>query len=327
MSLARELDEIDASYTLGTALSHVLWTVPRRAYEWFTTAAVIGSLVGVGALAPTAEITAMRAAGLSKWRIALGALAAVGLLTAAVMAMGETLAPWGERHAQAIAAGAKSRDLIAAGRSGIWAREGGVLLNARRGQVVADGVELHDVRLYAFAPDGQLASITRAARAVHQGAGWRLVAAARTDFGPEAASAVELGDIDWPAELDPRLLTLSIVRPQNLGIADLHATLTYLERNELDSSEIEAVLWERAYFPLNVLVLVAAVLPFSFGLARSGGLGLRLLLGIGFAIAWHLGHKSLQNLAGVYGIDFRLAQSVPLALLVLVAAAHFRRAR
>jgi lipopolysaccharide export system permease protein len=327
MSFARELDEIDASYTLAVAAAHVLWTIPRRAYEWFTTAAVIGTLVGIGALAPTAEITAMRAGGMSKFRIALGALVAVGLLTLVVMAMGETVAPLGERRAQAVAAGAKSRDLIAAGRTGIWAREGTALINARRGQITAAGVELLEVRLYDFEPGGQLRAITLAERAVHDGAAWSLRKAARTEFRDQSAIQTALGDVPWEATLDPRLLTLSIVRPENMGIADLAATLAYLDRNGLDRTAFASALWARVFYPLNLLALVALALPFAFAMARTGGLGQRIFLGIVLAIAWYFGQKALLNLAGVYGLDYRLAQAVPLVLLIAIATARFRRAR
>ncbi|MDE2271894.1 MAG: LptF/LptG family permease, partial [Xanthomonadaceae bacterium] len=49
-------------YTLGNAAAFILLTLPRRAYQWFVFAALIGGLVGIGALASTGELTALRAA-------------------------------------------------------------------------------------------------------------------------------------------------------------------------------------------------------------------------------------------------------------------------
>ena len=52
-------------YTYFGAVTYILQTLPRRAYVMFPTAAVIGSLMGLGQLAATSELIAMRAVGLS----------------------------------------------------------------------------------------------------------------------------------------------------------------------------------------------------------------------------------------------------------------------
>src|SRR5690606_11106097 len=49
-------------YTLGNAVAYILLTIPRRAYQWFVFAALIGGLIGIGALASSNELTALRAA-------------------------------------------------------------------------------------------------------------------------------------------------------------------------------------------------------------------------------------------------------------------------
>src|SRR3546814_5476436 len=62
-------------YGVGTALLALLLTLPRRLYDLFPYAAVIGSLMGLGALAASSELTALRAAGLSRQRIGGSAMA------------------------------------------------------------------------------------------------------------------------------------------------------------------------------------------------------------------------------------------------------------
>ena len=85
-AFAEELDEIgEGDYTALNALLFVLYTLPRRAYELFPTSAVIGCIMGLGTLAASSELTALRAAGLSRMRISLGALLVVGLLTAVMV--------------------------------------------------------------------------------------------------------------------------------------------------------------------------------------------------------------------------------------------------
>ena len=50
--LMAEIGDIGkGGYTFSTALTYVIYTVPRRAYFLFPTAAVIGALMGLGQLA------------------------------------------------------------------------------------------------------------------------------------------------------------------------------------------------------------------------------------------------------------------------------------
>ncbi|MRT44334.1 LptF/LptG family permease, partial [Xylella fastidiosa subsp. multiplex] len=51
------------SYRFGHAIAYIAYTVPRRAYTLFPTAAGIGMLLGLGQLAATSELTALRALG------------------------------------------------------------------------------------------------------------------------------------------------------------------------------------------------------------------------------------------------------------------------
>src|SRR5690606_4523522 len=123
--LMPEIDDIGTGdYDFSTALVYVIYTLPRRAYFLFPTAAVIGSLMGLGQLAATSERTALRALGLSRRRLGLAVAMALAVLTALMVVNGETLAPWGQRRADALKASARSPDMIVAQYSGLWAREG-----------------------------------------------------------------------------------------------------------------------------------------------------------------------------------------------------------
>lgn len=312
-------------YTLGTAFLYVLATVPRRAHELFPTAAVIGAVAGLGALAPTAELTAMRAGGWSKLRIAGGALAWIALATALVVLMGETVSSWSERQAQALRAGAQSRDLVATGRSGVWAREGDTLVNARRGESAPDRLVLHEVRLYEFDPEGRLAAIVLARRAVHDGSGWHLAEVVRQDFGADAITTTRRDRLDWGAALDPRLLSLSLVQPKYMSIRDLRAAIAYYERNGIAHAEHDSALWARIFYPVNVLLLTLVAMPFAFGSLRTGGLGKRLMTGILLAVGWFFAQRAIVDIAEVHGTPFWLAQLAPALGLAAVAAWYYRR--
>ena len=77
MALSGQVGDLGkGSFDFPTALAVVAYTVPRRAYTIFPYAAVIGSLMGLGQLAATSELTALRALGLSRRRLSASVAAA-----------------------------------------------------------------------------------------------------------------------------------------------------------------------------------------------------------------------------------------------------------
>lgn len=326
-----ELDEVgEGGYGVLSALLYVAYTLPRRLYELFPSAAVIGCVMGLGGLAATSELTALRALGLSRLRIALSAMLAVGLLTVLMLVSAETVGPWGEQRAQALVVSAKSSDLVVARWSGLWAREGEVFLNARTGALRGAGedayVELSDVRLYEFEPQGRLQSISRAARAEHRAGAWTLFDVRRTRFEGRSARVETASREAWASNLSPELLSLGVMRPRYLSTADLSNGIDYMRRNQLDSGEFETAYWARLFYPVNALLLCLAVTPLAFGSLRSGGFGKRLFLGIAFGLGFFMLQRLAVNLSVVYGIDLRLGYAIPPLLLAAYAAWTFRRA-
>lgn len=320
-AFASELGDVgEGDYSVGTAALYIVYTLPRRVYELFPTVAVIACLLGLGALATTSELTALRAAGLSKVRISAGAGAAIAAVMLLLMLVAETLGPYGEQHAQALRVGAKSKDLGLASASGLWAREGETFLNARSGRIRGSGtasyVELDRVRLYEFDSEGRLQSLALAARAEHRDQRWTLFEVRRSRFFERHVETATVAQEAWESRLNPEVLSLSIRRPRYLSSADLVENLDYLRRNGLDTSEFESALWARWFYPLNVLALCLLAMPFAFGTLRSGGFGKRLFIGIAMGLGFFVVQRLAVNMAEVYRVDLRMAHALPALLMM-----------
>ncbi|HSM10408.1 MAG TPA: LPS export ABC transporter permease LptG, partial [Lysobacter sp.] len=282
LNLIAELGGVGDGYGVMEAISYIALTVPRRAYTLFPTAAVIGSLMALGQLAATSELTALRAIGLSRRRISIAVAGAIAVLTLLMAITGETAGPSGQRRADALKASSKSKDMIVAQYSGVWAREGEVILNAQGGEERDNGtdrwLELRDVRLYEFGEDGRLVSLALAKIAEHRPGGWLLRDVTRTTFQERSVTRTHVDEERWESRLDATALSADIDRPRYLGTAELHRAIQYRKRNALDAGEYEEHYWGRWFYPLNVLALCLAAIPFAFGTLRSGGLGKRLFI-------------------------------------------------
>lgn len=328
--LLSEVKDIgQGQYGFVEALTYIAYTAPRRAYTLFPTAAVVGTLMGLGQLAASSELTALRALGLSRRRLSGAVALALAVLTLLMVVNGETLTPWGQRKADQLKAQARSNNAILAQYAGVWAREGDVFFNALTGQQrSAKGdswLELNNVNLYQFDDEGRLASIAQAAIAEHRPSGWILRNVTRTTFNARSVEQKTIPLERWKTQLDDAALAASVTRPRFLPSRDLAQSIDYFKRNGLDAGEFEEIYWGRWFYPINVLALCLAAVPFAFGSLRSGGMGKRLFIGIVFALGFWMLQTLFGNLAQAFHFDVRVAMFLPLAVMFGVSMFLFRR--
>ncbi len=330
LDFAGQLDNLGkGSYSVGHVVLYIVCTLPRRAYELFPTAALIGSLLGLGGLAATSELTALRAAGISRWRICIGAVFGLAAVAALMMLNAETLGPKGEQTAESITISAKSNTMVVSQGSGLWARDGSVFVNARAGAKHARGggrdVDLADLRLYEFDADGKLLSITQALKAQYRQERWILQDVNRTDFSDTAVTVKKLPTMEWKAGLRPETVLAGVERPRYQSTAALRRNIDYMHRNAVDASDYENAYWARWFYPLNVLALCLAALPLAFGQLRSGGFGKRLFIGIVCGLTFFVLQRLAQNLATIYRWPLWIAHLTPPLLVLGASQVYFRR--
>jgi lipopolysaccharide export system permease protein len=332
LAVLSELNDIGkGNYGFSQALAYVAYTVPRRAYTLFPTAAVVGALMGLGQLAANSELTALRALGLSRMRLTLSVMMALAVVTGLLTINAETLSAWGMNQSSVLRSTARNGNVAMARYSGLWAREGDTFLNAEAGdEVTVNGqttLQLRGVRLYRIGPEGRLASITHAALAQHRDNGWLLKDVSRTVFHQRSASREQVAEERWESKLDVASLSASIVRPDSMSLRDLARSIDYRHRNGLDAGVFEDEYWQRLFYAFNVLALCVAAIPFAFGSLRSGGLGKRIFIGMLFALGFWVVQTLFFRLAQAFKLDFRLAYVLPSVLMLMVSAWMFGRRR
>jgi lipopolysaccharide export system permease protein len=315
-------------YTINHAIAATCLTIPWRAYNLFPTAAVIGALLGLGQLAATSELTALRALGLSRRRLSISVALPLALLTLLMVANGEALAPWGEERAQSLKS-VRNTDLVVAQYSGLWAREGDMFLNARTGEQKSKNgdtwLELRGVRLFQFDDDGRLQSIANVGMAEHRPGGWILRDVERTTFSAKSVARSRVGEERWESDLDEAALAASVTKPRNMRSGELRDSISYRKRNGLEAGEFEEIYWGRWFYPINVLALCLAAIPFAFGTLRSGGYGKRVFLGIVFALGFWMLQKMSVETARTFRVDYRIAYLIPLLVMTTISVLLFKR--
>ena len=329
IDLLGELRALENDYGMLDALWVLALKTPRLAYQIFPVSALLGALVGVGGLAAQNELVAFRTSGISRMRLAVAALAGTLLITVLVMIMGEWVAPATEQQARAFRMSELVGQAIVGGPRGMWIRDGADFVNIQRPVLAANrgqqSVDFKNVIIYSFSDDLDLQSITRAESAIHDGERWTLEQVVSVDFSEEGAAERGSDQMDWKTEIRPELLDAAVSRPRLLSIRSLWEYLEYLGENNLDDKVYLSAFWQKVLFPLSVLALVLAGMPFVFSQARSHNVGVRLFIGMTLGGLFMIASRALEKLGYVYELPPVLTIMAPILVLVLAAVIMLRR--
>jgi len=321
-SIIEEIDELgEGSYNVAKMLQYVVLTLPRGIYELFPTAALIGGLTGMGALAVNGELVAMRAGGLSIARIVRSVLQAGLVLLVFVVILGEGFAPVAEQYAQRLRAGALEKRVSFMGREGAWVRDESRYIYVNK---IFDNDTLADVSVFEFNRDRRLVSALHADTAAYQGGMWQLHNVRETQFAGGSVRTRAESTLAVPDLLRPELINVVVLKPENMSVQDIRQFLGYLEANGLETQQYRYALYSRFVTPISVLLMLFISVPFVFGSLRSTGTGQRFLVGIMAGFGFYLVNQLAGQAGQVYGWSPMVVSVVP-GLAVLLAGIYALR--
>jgi lipopolysaccharide export system permease protein len=288
-------------------------------------ATLIGALLGMGTLARGSELTVMRAAGISVWRIT-GSVAMAGvLLLVFALVCGELLAPPLQDLARQQKALAKFSTISFAGRSGPWVRDGDLLIHVS--QQSAQG-EFGGMLIVELNDEHELKSVASATTAKLQPDGsWRLSHYASTRFGGETIESSREESRLFKSTVGGEFLGLTVSEPRQLGTRVLWNLIQHLQRNDLDASEQEFAFWSRIARTAAIVFAALLAVPFVFGSLRSAGSGARTLLGVLIGVSFFLVQRMLESGAVVFDASPLVLAWFPTALLACASLILIARTR
>ncbi|MBB5322769.1 LPS export ABC transporter permease LptG [Marinobacter oulmenensis] len=318
-----ELEDTERGYQTLQALWYVALTLPRRIYDYLPLGAFMGCLVGLGTMASSSELTVIRAAGVSLRRIVWSAMKPALIVVLLGVGIGEYVAPVTERIAQSEKAVALGAGRNVASAQGVWHREGNTFMHLNA--VQPNGV-LHGISLFRFDDERQLQSASFARRAIYQGDYWLLQNVTTTRIGEERTERETSSQLRWETGLSPDVLSVLIVKPENLSMSGLYTYATYLGEQGLSASRYWLAFWKKALMPLGTAVMVLVAISFVFGPLRSVTMGFRVFTGLLVGLLFKYMQDLLGPMSMVYGFNPVLAVLAPIVINGLVGAALMRRA-
>jgi lipopolysaccharide export system permease protein len=297
---------------------YVALRIPLLVSRFLPFSVLLGALIAFVALNQSSEVVAMKAAGISAHQILAPLIVASLGIAAALFAFNEFVVV---KSARAVTAWTDNDYRPVPPESGIltnvWLLDGEDLIRA--GHVAGSGAGFHAERLWIYDRSGGI--LQRVLYAEHAaprpGAGnWRLRGVRIYDA--EMNVVRRLPETDAMAGVTPGQLTLAKVEPDALDYWTLKRRIAELEDAGRPADEARAGLAHKIAGPLSTLLMPLLAAVAAFGLARSGQVLLRAVLGMALGFAYFVADNFSLAMGNAGAYPPLIAAWAPFFLFLLI---------
>ncbi|MBL4305476.1 LPS export ABC transporter permease LptG [Vibrio fluvialis] len=313
----------NGTYDLMQALLFVVLSIPRDIEMFFPMAALLGALIGLGALAASSELVVMQAAGFSKLDIGLSVLKTAVPLMIIITLLGEWGAPQAQKAARDLRAFATSGGQILSVRTGVWARDANDFIFIGK----IDDNHLYGLNMWRFDEQKQLRTVIFAKQVDYLGENeWMMKNVEVTYMNNDVVITKQsLPQYSWETSLAPDKLAVVTVKPEELALSGLYDYVHYLKASEQDASRYELAFWRKITQPFSIAVMMLMALSFIFGPLRSVTMGARILSGVIAGFTFYISSEFFGPLSLVYGIPPVFGAVAPSLVFLTIALLLLRR--
>ena len=206
--------------TLDAGIYAVL-NILKDVQIFFPMAALLGALLGLGALATRSELVVMQASGFTRLQIAGSVMKTAIPLVLLTVLIGEWGAPQGEQYARNYRAEKIMGNSLVSTNRGMWAKDGNQFIYINR---IKSQNEMQGITLYNFDNNRKLETVRYASSATYDPDKkvWLLKQVEQSDLtSPQKITGKKQVSLEWQTRLTPEKLSVVALDPDALSISGL----------------------------------------------------------------------------------------------------------
>lgn len=291
--------------------------VPLLIQRFLPYSVLLATIITLVTLNQNSEVIAMKAAGLSAHQVLAPLIMTALVVSIASFAFNERvvtraaaeLTVWEGTEFGALPAGEETRESI-------YLVDGPDILTARSYESSGPAPRLRDVTFYRRSPSGEIIEQVDAAIAIRGDRGWAMQAPRVFTVG--TASVSEPTEAIVAPGITPAQIELASVDPAAQPFWQLDDSIEAYRAAGRDTGELEANYWHKISGPLSAMLMPILGAVAGFGLARSGQLFARAIIGMALGFAYFVIDNAALAMGDFGGYPPFLAAWAPFFLFLLI---------
>ncbi|RVQ67097.1 LPS export ABC transporter permease LptG [Croceicoccus ponticola] len=299
-----------------------LWTyvslrIPQLMARFLPYSVLLATILTLATLNQNSEVIAMKASGLSAHQILAPLILTAGIVSVMSFAFNErvvtrataTLSAWEKVDYGPIP---PTSDV----KTNVYIAEGDAILAARTASGSGPDTVLSGVTWYRRDPNLMLTEQWRSDKATWTGAGWLMTEPSRFTVG--------IASLDFPPDtivgegISPGEIAISSVNADAQDLMTLRRSIAAMDAAGRRTEELKGRWWHKISGPLSAMLMPLLGAVAAFGLARSGQLFVRAVIGMGLGFTYFVVDNAALAIGNFGGYPPFLAAWAPFFLFALI---------
>lgn len=301
----------------GELLTYAGLRIPQLISRFLPYSVLLATLITLVTLNQNSEVIAMKAAGLSAHQVLAPLLLTAGIVSLVTFGFNErvvtrateTLKAW-----EAVDFGPIPTE--SGVRTNIYLTDNGNILTAAYLAGSGDAIAMRKVTWYQRNAEGMIVEQVQADSARYASPGWRLEGITR--FSVQNAVTERPATMVVGEGLTPDQIDLAKIDPDTEPFWTLTQSIAEFERAGRRTSELRAKWWHKISGPLSAFLMPLLGAVAAFGLARSGQLFVRAVIGMALGFAYFVIDNAALAMGSFGGYPPSLAAWAPFFLFLLI---------
>lgn len=298
-------------------LHYVSMRVPQLIARFLPYSVLLATIITLATLNQNSEVISMKAAGLSAHQVLAPLILTALIISGFSFAFNERIVTraTGQLSAwEAVDYG--SVPTTSAPKANLYLADGKDLLMAQSLSGQGAAMTLNGVTYYRRDADDMIVEQVRAARASFANPGWKLDKPVKFDV--KSATTSQLDSVVVAPGITPAKIYLSKVDADSQDIVELANSIEAVQEAGRRTSELEAAWWHKISGPLASALMPLLGAVAAFGLARSGALLIRAVIGMSLGFAYFVVDNAALAMGNFGGYPPFIAAWAPFMLFALI---------
>ena len=301
----------------GELLTYAGLRIPQLISRFLPYSVLLATLITLVTLNQNSEVIAMKASGLSAHQVLAPLLLTAGIVSGVTFLFNETVVTSSNQTLKAWEAvdygPIPTEDRV---RANVYLNDNGNILTAAYLAGTGEAIAMRKVGWYRRNAEGMIVEQVEADSATYASPGWRLEGVTR--FRVQNAVTDTPDTMVVGEGLTPEQIDLAKIDPDAEPFWTLTSSIAEYERAGRRTSELRAKWWHKISGPLSAFLMPLLGAVAAFGLARSGQLFVRAVIGMALGFAYFVVDNAALAMGSFGGYPPFLAAWAPFMLFFLI---------